>query len=134
MHSISEIQKFLEFVVGRLARNKEAIAISHREEGENKVQYVIKVDPDDAPRILGKENRGLNSLKSLTIAAAAHIGVTARVYFDGPMRGLPPGGSGRPGGGGGRFGGGGRGGDRPRHGGGQRRSGPGGGGPRRPRT
>jgi predicted RNA-binding protein YlqC (UPF0109 family) len=101
MDSISSIQQFLEYVVGRLARNKTAMSISHREEGENKVQFVIKVDPDDAPRILGKENRGLNSLKSLTIAAAAHIGVAARVYFDGPMRGLA---SGPPSGRGGRNG------------------------------
>ncbi len=130
MDSLSGIQQFLEYVVGRLARNQEGISITHRVEGENRVQFVVKVDPDDAPRILGKENRGLNSLKSLTIAAAAFQGITARLYFDGPMKGLSP--KGRPGGGGGggprhgsgdRRGGGGGG-----YGGGQRRGGPSGGG------
>lgn len=75
------LKEFLEFVVGTLVRHREQASVSHRLQG-NKHLYQIRVAPDDAGRIIGRNGYTISSIRSLLEAAAQKHRIKASVRLD----------------------------------------------------
>lgn len=59
----------IEILVKALVDNPDAVSIEEVEEGQS-VTYEVTVDPDDLGKIIGKQGRVANALRTVTKAAS----------------------------------------------------------------
>ena len=75
------IQEFLEYVVVQLITHPEEASVLHDRDGERHV-YRIRLHPDDAGRVIGKNGKTISSIRSLAIASAQKHGIRVDVELE----------------------------------------------------
>jgi len=63
------IQEFLEYVVVQLIKHPENASVIHEKDGERHL-YRIRLHPDDAGRVIGRNGKTIGAIRSLAIASA----------------------------------------------------------------
>ncbi|MEX2579590.1 MAG: KH domain-containing protein [Verrucomicrobiales bacterium] len=72
------IHEFLEYVVVQLIQHPQEASVLHEKQGERHL-YRIRLHPDDAGRVIGRNGRTIGAIRSLAIASAQHHGIRADV-------------------------------------------------------
>lgn len=75
------IQEFLEYVVVQLIKHPEEASVIHEKDGERHL-YRIRLHPDDAGRVIGKNGKTIGAIRSLAIASAQRHGISVDVELD----------------------------------------------------
>ena len=75
------IQEFLEYVVVQLIKHPEEASVIHEKDGERHL-YCIRLHPDDAGRVIGKNGKTIGAIRSLAIASAQRHGISVDVELD----------------------------------------------------
>lgn len=70
---MSKVKALVEYIVTALADHPEAIQISEIE-GETSIMLEVRVAPDDMGRMIGREGRTINAMRSLARVLGAKIG------------------------------------------------------------
>ncbi|MCE5199286.1 MAG: KH domain-containing protein [Armatimonadota bacterium] len=71
------MKSLIEILVKALVDNSDAVIVSEQDQGQS-VTYEVTVDPDDLARVIGKQGRVANALR--TVAKAAAIKSQKNVY------------------------------------------------------
>ncbi len=69
MEAALAIQEYLEYVVVQLINHPEEASVLHDEE-ESRHLFRIRLHPEDAGRVIGRNGRTINAIRSLAIASA----------------------------------------------------------------
>lgn len=75
------IQEFLEYVVVQLITHPEDASVLHDKDGDRHL-YRIRLHPDDAGRVIGKNGKTISSIRSLAIASAQKHGIRVDVELE----------------------------------------------------
>lgn len=75
------IQEFLEYVVVQLITHPDHASVLHERDGDRHL-YRIRLHPDDAGRVIGKNGKTISSIRSLAIASAQKHGIRVDVEID----------------------------------------------------
>lgn len=91
MEAGKSIQEFLEFVIAGLIESRDKASITHREEGNGRLIFDIRLEDEDVGRIVGKNGYVISSIRSLADAAAEKHNVRVRIRLhsvseEGPVR------------------------------------------------
>lgn len=70
---MSKVKDLVEYIVTALADNPESVQVSEIE-GETSVVLEVRVAPDDMGRMIGREGRTINSMRSLARVLGAKAG------------------------------------------------------------
>jgi predicted RNA-binding protein YlqC (UPF0109 family) len=70
------MKEFLEFMARHLVDRPESVHVE-TEDREDRVVYRLSVDPADVGKIIGKQGRTAQALRTLMIAAAGRAGKKA---------------------------------------------------------
>jgi predicted RNA-binding protein YlqC (UPF0109 family) len=70
------MKEFLEFMARHLVDQPDRVHVD-MEEREDKVVYRLSVDPADVGKVIGKQGRTAQALRTLVIAAAGRAGKRA---------------------------------------------------------
>lgn len=73
------IREYLEYVVARLITHPEAAGVSH-EEKDGRHFFRIRLHPEDAGRVIGRNGRTITAIRSLAAASAEKHGL--RIIVD----------------------------------------------------
>ncbi len=79
MEAGKSIQEFLEFVIAGLIEARDKASITHREEGNGRLIFDIRLEDEDVGRIVGKNGYVISSIRSLADAAAEKHNVRVRI-------------------------------------------------------
>ncbi len=63
------IQEYLEYVIAQLIKHPEDAGVLHSERGDRHI-YKIRLHPEDAGRVIGRNGKTIGAVRSLAIAAA----------------------------------------------------------------
>jgi len=63
------LKNLIEILVKALVDNPDAVVVKERDEG-NSVTFEVSVDPEDVGKIIGKQGRVANALRTVAKAAA----------------------------------------------------------------
>ena len=63
------MQAVAETILKALVSNPEALVITRSQEGE-RVRYLVQVDPADVGKVIGKQGRTINAIRTVLKAAA----------------------------------------------------------------
>ena len=74
-------REFIEYVARMLARNPDDVEVTDSVD-EKGIVYRIKLNPEDVGRVIGREGRILQSMRSLLRAAAVRQGVRLAIEVD----------------------------------------------------
>ena len=74
-------REFIEYVVRMLARNPDEVQVTDSVD-EKGIVYRISLNPEDVGRIIGREGRIIQSMRSLLRAAAVRQGVRLAIEVD----------------------------------------------------
>ena len=74
-------REFIEYVARMLARNPDEVQVTDSVD-EKGIVYRIALNPDDVGRIIGREGRIIQSMRSLLRAAAVRQGVRLAIEVD----------------------------------------------------
>jgi predicted RNA-binding protein YlqC (UPF0109 family) len=74
-------REFIEYVAGMLVRNPDEVQVTGTVD-ERGVVYRIKLAPDDVGRVIGREGRIIQAMRSLLRAAAVRQGTRLAVEVD----------------------------------------------------
>jgi len=72
------LKSLIEILVKALVDNPEEVDVHEINEGPSSVTYEVTVDPDDLGKVIGKQGRVANALR--TVAKAAAIKSQKNVY------------------------------------------------------
>ncbi|MEM9283021.1 MAG: KH domain-containing protein [Verrucomicrobiota bacterium] len=75
------IQEFLEYVVVQLIKHPEGASVIHEKLDERHV-YRIRLHPEDAGRVIGKNGKTISAIRSLAIASAQRHGIRVDVELE----------------------------------------------------
>ena len=64
------MKQILETIIKNMVENQEAVSINEKEEAE-KIIYEVKVDSKDMGRVIGKQGKVANSIRTLMKALGA---------------------------------------------------------------
>ena len=64
------MKQVLETIIKNIVENQEAVSINEKEEAE-KITYEVKVDNKDMGRVIGKQGKVANSIRTLMKALGA---------------------------------------------------------------
>ena len=70
---MSKVKDLVEYIVVALADNPGAVQVSEIE-GETSIVLEVRVAPDDMGRMIGREGRTINSMRSLARVLGAKTG------------------------------------------------------------
>lgn len=84
MDPVLSIREYLEYVVARLITHHEACGISH-EAKDGSHFFSICLHQDDAGRVIGRNGRTINAIRSLALASAEKHGLRVSVDLDDPL-------------------------------------------------
>ncbi|MDX9953498.1 MAG: KH domain-containing protein [Anaerolineae bacterium] len=70
---MSKVKDLVEYIIMALADNPDAVQVSEIE-GETSVVLEVRVAPDDMGRMIGREGRTINSMRSLARVLGAKTG------------------------------------------------------------
>ena len=70
---MSALKEMVECVAKRLVDNPDAVSVTVTE-GERTVVIVLKVDPKDLGKVIGRQGRTAKALRTLLSAAATKMG------------------------------------------------------------
>jgi hypothetical protein len=68
------MERFLEYVVKGLVKNPEEVTITPVDRNGMTI-YELRMDPSDVGRIIGKDGRTINAIRSLLTAGSARKGL-----------------------------------------------------------
>lgn len=75
------IREYLEYVVVRLITRPEEAGVSH-EENDGRHCFRIRLHPDDAGRVIGRNGRTIAAIRGLALASAEKYGLRIAVELD----------------------------------------------------
>lgn len=75
------IQEFLGYVVVQLIKHPEEASVVHEKDGERHL-YKIRLHPDDAGRVIGRNGKTIGAIRSLAIASAQRHGIRIDVEIE----------------------------------------------------
>lgn len=75
------IQEFLEYVVVQLIKHPEGASVLHERNGDRHI-YRIRLHPDDAGRVIGRNGKTIGAIRSLAIASAQYHNIRVEVELD----------------------------------------------------
>jgi predicted RNA-binding protein YlqC (UPF0109 family) len=78
------ILEYLDYVVMRLITKPEAAGVTH-EERDGRHFFHIRVHPDDAGRVIGRNGRTIVAIRSLALASAEKLGLRITVDLEDPL-------------------------------------------------
>ncbi len=64
------MKQILETIIKNIVENKDAVSINEKEEAD-KITYEVKVDNKDMGRVIGKQGKVANSIRTLMKALGA---------------------------------------------------------------
>jgi len=67
------MQAFLEFIVKGLVDRPEAVSVAEADR-EGATVYELRVHPDDAGKVIGRQGATINAIRALLLAGAARQG------------------------------------------------------------
>ncbi|MBN1260617.1 MAG: KH domain-containing protein [Anaerolineae bacterium] len=70
---MSKVKELVEFIVKSLADNPSAVQVSEIE-GETTIMLELRVAPEDMGRMIGREGRTINAMRSLSRVLGAKMG------------------------------------------------------------
>ena len=68
------MQAFLDYVVKGLVQNQDAVSLTPVER-EGTTVYELRLDPQDVGKIIGRQGRTINAIRSLLLAGSARKGL-----------------------------------------------------------
>ena len=71
------MKEFIEYIAKHLVDNPDYVEVEEREPEENKVVLALKVNPDDVGKVIGKQGRTAQAMRTLLTAIAAKEGQRA---------------------------------------------------------
>jgi uncharacterized protein len=71
------MKEFIEFIAKHLVDNPEGVAIDEKNPEENKVVLSLKVQADDVGKVIGKQGKTAQAMRTLLTAIAAKEGKRA---------------------------------------------------------
>jgi predicted RNA-binding protein YlqC (UPF0109 family) len=71
------MKEFIEYIAKHLVDNPEHVEVEERAPEENKVVLALKVNPDDVGKVIGKQGRTAQAMRTLLTAIAAKEGQRA---------------------------------------------------------
>jgi len=71
------MKEFIEFIAKHLVDNPDQVAIDEKEPEENKVILSLKVRSDDVGKVIGKQGKTAQAMRTLLTAIAAKDGKRA---------------------------------------------------------
>ena len=74
------MKQVLETIIKNIVENQEAVSINEKEEAE-KITYEVKVDNKDMGRVIGKQGKVANSIRTLMKALGAKDKKNVNVDF-----------------------------------------------------
>ena len=77
------IHEFLEYVVVQLIKHPEGASVLH-DERDGRHFYRLRLHPEDAGRVIGKNGKTIGAIRSLALATAQHHGIRVEVELDEP--------------------------------------------------
>jgi uncharacterized protein len=75
------IQEYLEYVIAQLIKRPEDAGVLHSERGDRHI-YKIRLHPDDAGRVIGRNGKTIGAIRSLAIAAAQKCHIRVEVELE----------------------------------------------------
>ena len=75
------IQEFLEYVVVQLIKHPEEASVIHEKDDELHL-YNIRLHPDDAGRVIGRNGKTIGAIRSLAVASAQRHGIHINVRLE----------------------------------------------------
>ena len=66
--------ELVKYIVGELVENKEAIEVTEREESPKVTVLSVTVDKDDVGRVIGRNGKVANSLRTIVKSASIKSG------------------------------------------------------------
>lgn len=75
------IQEFLEYVIVQLIQHPEAASVLH-DLDDHRHLYRIRLHPDDAGRVIGRNGKTIGAIRSLAIASAQKHGIRVDVELE----------------------------------------------------
>ncbi|MCJ7548399.1 MAG: KH domain-containing protein [Anaerolineae bacterium] len=70
---MSRVKDLVEYIVKALADNPDAVSLSEIE-GEASIVLELRVAPEDMGRMIGREGRTINAMRSLSRVVGAKMG------------------------------------------------------------
>jgi predicted RNA-binding protein YlqC (UPF0109 family) len=71
------MKEFIEFIAKHLVDNPEGVVIDEKNPEENKVVLSLKVQADDVGKVIGKQGKTAQAMRTLLTAIAAKEGKRA---------------------------------------------------------
>lgn len=71
------MKEFIEFIAKHLVDNPDGVAIEEKNPEENKVVLSLKVQADDVGKVIGKQGKTAQAMRTLLTAIAAKEGKRA---------------------------------------------------------
>ncbi len=71
------MKEFIEYIAKHLVDNPDYVEVEEREPEENKVVLALKVKADDIGKVIGKQGRTAQAMRTLLTAIAAKEGQRA---------------------------------------------------------
>lgn len=75
------VHEFLEYVVVQLIKHPEEASVLHEKDDERHL-YKIRLHPDDAGRVIGRNGKTISAIRSLAIASAQLNDIRVDVELD----------------------------------------------------
>jgi uncharacterized protein len=71
------MKEFIEFIAKHLVDSPDQVAVDEKESEENKVTLSLKVQSDDVGKVIGKQGKTAQAMRTLLTAIAAKDGKRA---------------------------------------------------------
>ncbi len=71
------MKEFIEFISKHLVDNPDGVAVEEKKPEENKVVLTLKVKPEDVGKVIGKQGKTAQAMRTLLTAIAAKEGKRA---------------------------------------------------------
>ena len=74
------MKQILETIIKNIVENQEAVSINEKEEAD-KITFEVKVDESDMGRVIGRQGKVANSIRTLMKALASREGKKVVIDF-----------------------------------------------------
>ena len=65
------MKEFIEFIVKRLVDNPDKVSVEETTPDEHTIEISLKVDQSDIGKVIGKQGRNVNAMRTLLTAVGA---------------------------------------------------------------